>query len=231
MDLTKKVLHMAVISARLGPRFIFECVKYMEKLTLDVQARDKSLKPKALLGQNLIPVEIYGKGIENQSFQVDYQSFRKLFKVSGTNTLVELNDGKKKYNVLVHDLQYNPISDRFQHVDFLVVNMAEDVTAKVPFEFTGTSVAVKDHSGTFVTHMDQLEIKCLPNDLIHTIEVDISPLVDFHTFIRVKDLTLPSNITVLTDAEEVIASVSAPAKEEVAAPVAEVAPVEGTPAA
>lgn len=199
---------------------------YMDSISLDVQTRDKSVKAKDLLKADLIPLEFYGKGIENQSFKVDYQTFRKVYKVAGSNTVIELNvDGKKKLNALVQDVQYDPIHDTFVHVDLVNVKANEEIHTHIPVNLTGMSVAVKDHSGILMHHLHEVEVKCLPKDLVHSIEVDMEPLVDFHSFIRVKDLVVPSGITILNDPEDVVVNVSAPRVEE------ESATVEAAPAA
>ena len=75
----------------------------MDIVTLEIQTRDKNIKAKDHLRQGQIPVEFYGRGLENKSLKVDYQTFRRLYNKAGSNTVVELNvDGKEKVNALVH---------------------------------------------------------------------------------------------------------------------------------
>ena len=200
----------------------------MDTMTLEVQLRDKNLKAKDLLRQNLIPLEYYGKGVENKSFQVDYQTFRRLFRTAGTNTVIELNvDGKEKMNVLVHDLQRDPVTDNIKHVDIINVRMDQEIQTKVPVELTGNAPAVKEQGGILMHHLHEVEIKCLPNDLVHEFTVNVDSLVDFQTFIRVKDLEVPKGITILTGEEDIIATVVAP-KTESDASTEESAEAEGS---
>jgi large subunit ribosomal protein L25 len=187
----------------------------METVSLEVQKRDKQLKAKDLLRENLVPAEYYGHGVENKSFQIDYQSFRKAYRESGNSTIIELKlDGNESLNVLVHDVQYDPVTDLFTHIDFINVKMGEEIHTKVPLEFVGTSLAVKDDQGTLITYISELDIKCLPKDLLHSIEVSIDSLVDFNTHISVQDLVIPEGITVLNAPEDTVASVSPPRAEE-----------------
>lgn len=186
----------------------------MDSMTLDVQPRDKSLKAKELLAMNLIPLEYYGKGVENQSLQVDYQTFRRLYKDAGGNTVIELNVGGKKLNVLVHNVDLHPVTNKIRHVEFINVKMDQVITAMIPLSFVGTAPAVKELGGTLTHNLTEVEIKCLPKDLIHEIEVNVEPIVDFHTSIHVSDLSLPSSVELLTPLEEVIVSASAPREEE-----------------
>ncbi len=90
--------------------------------------------------------------------------------------------------------------------------------------------AVKELAGVLVNNLDQIEVKCLPKDMIHDIEVNIESLVDFTNSIHVGDLNVPSKITVLTPADQLVVSVIAP-RVEVEAPVEAVAaPAEGAAA-
>jgi len=201
-------------------------------MTLEIQARETDRKAKDLLKDQIIPVEYYGNGVKNQSLQVDYQTFRKLFRVSGTNTVIELNiDGKEKKNVLVHNVDFHPVTDQITHIEFINVKMNEEIQTQVPLEFEGVAPAVKELGGTLTHNLDYLEIKCLPKDLLHSWTVNVEPIVDFHTSIRVQDLNLPATVTVLNDPEDVVVSASAPqvedetsedeTKEEAAAPAEE----------
>jgi len=196
----------------------------MDKITLEVQARDKSVKAKDLLAMNLIPAIFYGKGFENKEFQIDYQSFRKAYKQSGSNTIIELKtvDGDT-LSVLATYVQLNPVTDMIVHVDFMNVRMDEAINTEVPLKFVGTSLAIKNDNGTLTSNLSVLKVKCLPKDLVHEIEVSIESLVDFQESIRVKDLIIPKGLTVLAPEEEVVATVVAPREEEEAPVVAEVA--------
>ena len=196
----------------------------MDLMKLEVQSRSKDVKTKDLLKQNIIPMEYYGRGEDNRSLQVDYQTFRRLFRVARTNTVIEIEvDGKDKLNVLVHDLNFDSVTDKITHVDLIAVKMGEAITASVKFEFVGVAPAVKEMGGVLTHTISDVDITCLPKDLIHSIEVDISSIVDFHSPIRIKDLVLPEGITVDIDPEQVVVSASAPkaAEEENDAPEAE----------
>ena len=187
----------------------------MDTMTLEVQLRDKNLRAKDLVNQNLIPLEYYGRGVENKSFQVDYQTFRRLFRAAGTNTIIELNvAGKDAINVLVHDLQRDPVTDNIKHVDLINVRMDQEIHTKVPVELIGTAPAVKEQGGILMHHLHEVEIKCLPKDLVHGFSVSVESLSDFHSFVRVKDLEVPEGINILNGEEDLIATVVAPRTEE-----------------
>ncbi|MFH1284447.1 MAG: 50S ribosomal protein L25 [Candidatus Peregrinibacteria bacterium] len=187
----------------------------MDTVTLDVKNRDLSVKASDLRGKSILPIEYYGRGVKNKSLQADYQSFRRIYKSAGGNTIIKLKlDGDEEVNALVHDVMYDPVSDKIVHVDMINVKMDEVLHTQVPLAFTGVAPAVKELAGTLMTNITEIDVKCLPKDLIHKIEVNVDSLVDFHSFIRVKDLVVPATITVLNSPEDVVATVAAPAKEE-----------------
>lgn len=207
----------------------------MDTMTIGVQTRDSSLKGKDLRVQNLLPAEFYGKGVKNKSLQLNYGEFRRLYRTAGRNTVIELNvDGKEKLNALVHDLQFDPISDQVIHVDFINVRMDQVIHAKIPLKFVGVAPAVKELSGILTYNLDEIDVKCLPKDLISSIEVSVESIVNFHSYVRVKDLAVPANVTVLNPPDEVVVTAVAPKEEEEAAPViaaADVPSATGMPAA
>ena len=115
----------------------------MDNAVLNAQVRDTSKKAKVLRRDNLIPVEFYGKGVENLSLQVDYQTFRRLYREAGDNTVIELKvDGKKDMKVLVQSVEYHPVSDQYIHVDLVNVDMNVEVTAHVHITLEGLAPAV-----------------------------------------------------------------------------------------
>ena len=186
----------------------------METVKLKVEKRDSAIKAKDYKKNGKILLEYYGKGIENISMIADYQEFRRAFAKSGKSTVMELELDGKSLNVLVHDVDYHPVTDKYIMIDVLHVDLNKEVTTKIPLEFVGTSLAVKEAQGTLMTSLEALEVKCLAKDLLHSLEVDISGLVDFSCVIKVSDIKVPEALTVLVDADEVVATVIAPKEEE-----------------
>jgi large subunit ribosomal protein L25 len=187
----------------------------MDKAVLNVQVRDKAVKAKNLRKEGLLVAEFYGHGMENMSLQMDYQEFRKLYREAGENTVIDLVvEGGKTLKVLVHQVEYDPVTDEFQHVDFINVRMDEEVTTNVPIILEGQAPAVKEMGGVLMQNLDELEIRCLPGDLIHEITVNIESLVDFHSSIHVSDISIPGKIAIVTDPERTIVTVTAPREEE-----------------
>lgn len=196
----------------------------MAHITLASDARDTAVHAKDLRKQKKIPAVVYGHGVDNVSMTLDHEAFRKVFKEAGSNTIIDLVlPGGKKQKVLVQDVQRDPIYDTFQHVDFYAVQMTEKLTTEIPFEFVGESNAVKNFGGILVTNLDEVEVRCLPGDLVHSIIIDLAKLENINDSLHIKDIEIPKGLEVLTDMAEMIVTVQAAEEEkeeEVAAPVA-----------
>lgn len=184
----------------------------MENLELNAVSRDISVKAKLIRKQGRIPAVIYGKGEENLFIDFDYQEFRKAYQKAGHNTLVNLNiEGvKEPLEVLIYIVDYDPVTSDFTHIDIRRITRGVEITTEVNITFEGVSEAVKTLGGVLMTNREYIEIKCLPRNLIHDIKVDISVLKDFTSKITVADITVPDNVVVLNEPEEMIVTVNAP---------------------
>ena len=207
----------------------------MEKILLDVKVRDVKVSPNYLRKQRQIPAVFYGDKEKSVALQVDYQTFRKAFERAGGNQVIELNiDGKKK-PVLVHDVQYNPLTDNFDHIDFVSVNMNVEVKADIPVVIVGLAPAVKHIGGILSHRREEHQINLIPAGLATSNQVDVSGLETLHSSIHLSDLQLPSGVKLTGNPDDVVVSISV-VKEEVEptttmeAAVAESAAASGTPA-
>lgn len=201
----------------------------MEAITIDV-TKGRLASGKATRATGMIPVEYYAKDIENQHFMVEYQTFRKVYRKAGKSTIVKMIDEQKnEYPILIHKIQYHPVTDKVIHVDVMAIRKGQKISAKIPLVFIGEAPAVRELGGIFVSNRDEVTIECLPDDLPHEIQVNITKLVDFHTSLTVGDIEAPKGITILDAKDLSIATVSAPRKEE--EEVKPAAPAEGEAAA
>lgn len=188
----------------------------MEKIKLQATTRDvKGKKPAALRNEGLVPVILYGKGKDNLTLSVNKKEFDRAYKMSGGSTIVQVVvDGEKTKNVLIKDVDKHPVNSDILHADFYQVSMKEKITAQIPLTFVGDSKAVIDLSGSLITNKSEVEVECLPADLPHEIEVDISVLEDFESVIHLKDIKMPEGVELKDDPEETVVFVEQPRSEE-----------------
>jgi large subunit ribosomal protein L25 len=203
------------------------------RATLAAQHRDViGKKVAALRRAGKLPAVVYGHGIDSDSVTVDAHEFEQLRRHVGPNALVDLSvDGDKARPVLVHGVQVHPVNRRTLHVDLFLVRMTEELTVDVPLVATGEAPAVTLNSGTLLHPIESVRVRALPDHLPQSIEYSVTSLVDFDTALHVRDLTVPSDVTLLTDGDEIIAKVQPPRVEEEPVVVAEAEGVEGEEAA
>jgi large subunit ribosomal protein L25 len=195
------------------------------RATLAAEHRELTGKKVALLRRaGRLPGVVYGHGIDSDSISVDTHEFEQLRRHTGPNALVDLSvDGAKAQPVLVHGIQVHPVTRRPLHVDLFLVRMTEELTVDVPLVATGESPAVALQGGTLLHPIESVRVRALPDHLPQSIEYSVEGLTDFDTTVHVRDLTMPDDVTLLTDGDEIIAKVQAPRVEE----VVEVAPEVG----
>ena len=197
----------------------------MEKFLIEAAVRDPQTEVrKNLEKQGLIPAELYGHGIANLHLSINQNEFSKILRKAGESTIIEVKAPDGVHNVLIHDVQKHYLNSSPIHVDFYEVKMTEKLTATVALEFTGESDAVKVLGGTLVKVLSEVEVECLPADLPHNIEVDISVLQTFENTILVKDLKVSDKVAIQTATDELVAKVQPPrdVEAELAEPVGEI---------
>ena len=197
--------------------------------TLAAAHREVTGKSVARLRRSgVLPAVVYGHGEASTNVQVDAHDFELLRRRTSPNALVDLAiDGKKAKPVLVHGVQLHPVTRRPLHVDLFLVRMTEELTVDVPLVPVGASPAVELQGGTLLHVAESVRVRALPDHLPQSIDYAIEALVDFDASIYVRDLAIPSDATLLTDGDEVVAKVLPPRVEVEEAPALEAVPAEG----
>jgi large subunit ribosomal protein L25 len=188
-----------------------------DRITLEAHRRTiLGKKVKQMRREGRLPATVYGHEVSPESIEVDARSFRTAYTAAGDNQLIDLLlDGQKPRPVLVHSTQIDPRKNMAIHVEFYQANLKEKLTAHIPINIIGEAPAVRE--GLMVlTVLDAVELECLPTDLPHDIEVDISGLAAVGDAIHVRDLQVDrSKCELKTDLDEVVVLISAPqAREE-----------------
>ena len=181
---------------------------------LQASKREGKTTAAELRAEGKVPAILYGPKQEPVSVAIPYNDMEKAFKEAGESTLVELHDGTDSHDVLIHEVQFDPVSDNIIHVDFYVVERGKKIEVSVPLVFEGLSPAEKNLGAVLVKVMYEIEVESLPRNLPHNIVVDVTTLTDFDSKILVKDLPLSEGVELVTDGEEVVAAVSQPQEEE-----------------
>ena len=171
-------------------------------------------KVKRLRKQGILPVHMYGSGIESQALQAELGELRRVLPRVGTNIPVSVAvDGSDDENIcFVREVQRHPVTEDLLHVDFIRVDITQTISAEVPITLIGSAPATQQ-GGTLLQPLTSLLVEALPMNIPVSVEADVSGLDDFEKSIVVSDITVADNVTVLTDSDEFVARVTPPRVE------------------
>lgn len=196
----------------------------MEKYTLAIEKRKLFGKQlRKLRRENIVPANIFGKGIDSISVQSKLLDLQKVFKKAKNTQLVYLKLDKDEYPVLIQALQKDPVSNAILHADFRKVNLKEKVETLVPVEITGELPVVKNGEADVLILTHEITVECLPTDIPEKIIISITELSGIGAEIKVKDLPKKTTYVYVDDPEKDIVQIVAAQKEEIPVPVAPVA--------
>ncbi len=202
----------------------------MERMIINVEKREEVGKgaARSLRRANRIPAVLY-RGGDSQPVKFSKKELLQFINsTAGQQVMVNLQfgDGSSKL-ALMKDYQVDPAKGDLLHVDFFEVSLTEKVKVHVHVTIVGESIGVKRDGGILQYLLREIEVECLPDKIPGRIELDISGL-EIGQSLHVSDIKLGEGVKVLTDLDEVIVNVIAPAVEEVAAPVEAAAAPEVT---
>lgn len=200
-----------------------------EKIELKVEKREvQGKKVRFLRNKGVVPVHLFGHNVDSLTLQGDAVILHKVLSQAGKTRLIDLKVGKsqKSHNVMVREVQKDPIKGSLLHIDFYEVNMAEKIRVEVPIVLVGESPALKIRENMLNQNLSSLLIECLPDKMPDRVPVDISIIKEVDQAVHVKDVVL-QDVVIMNEPDLVIAKVSLRPVEV----VEEVKPAAGAEAA
>ncbi|HXH28138.1 MAG TPA: 50S ribosomal protein L25, partial [Candidatus Polarisedimenticolia bacterium] len=183
-----------------------------------------AVKGRATVGKNnsrrlrrmgLIPAVVYGGGGAPVPVAVEPKSLLQiLHSESGVNTIfqLDLEGADERRHVMIKDYQTDPVKDRLMHADLLRIAMDEVIEVDVPLHIVGEAVGVKVDGGILDHVTRDIRIACLPGNIPEQIRIDVSAL-KIGDALRVSDLAADDRYRILSEPEQTLVVISAPAKE------------------
>jgi large subunit ribosomal protein L25 len=159
---------------------------------------------KELLGQDMMPAVVYGPKQEATPVTIGLLAFKRLLREGGETSVIDLTGLGKPMQVLIHEVDRDPVTTSPRHADFYAIEKGAKVEVAVPFTFIGESPAVKA-GASMVKVMHELDISADAASLPHELEIDISGLENVGDQIHVKDVKLPAGVTTEVEGDEVVA--------------------------
>ena len=203
------------------------------QLTLNVFPRTQTGRSasRRLRKANKVPAILYGKHTSPEKIALEGTELVKLLKaVAGRSVLIELQvpERAEKPLSILQEIQRDPITDKYLHVDLHEVKADEKFEIEVPVHIFGESFGVKNESGVLEIASHTLKVRCLPKDLPAVIPVDVTPLKVGET-VKVSEMKPIPGVEFLDHKGQPVVSCVEPVAEIVVeVPVAaEAVPVEG----
>lgn len=167
-----------------------------EKISLALEARDiHGKKVKSLRSEGIVPVVVYGAGMESQSAQVAEGVFEKAYRKAGRHTPLTLSVGSKKRIAMIKEVDVDPVTHRILHVSFHAVKASDPVVTSVPIRLTGEGESLAEKEGLVVLQaIEEIEIRALPMELPDSLEVSILELKEAGDRVTVGDIKLPEGV-------------------------------------
>lgn len=185
----------------------------MQQLTVEKREKTGSKANSALRDGGKMPGVVYGRTHESTSITLGIAQFEKVWKEAGESSVITLKGSEHDTEVLINDVDVDPVTGHARHVDFYAIEKGKKVEVEVPLAFEGIAPAEKELGGIVIKVLHDLPIEAFPKDLPHEIVVDLTVLKNFESQILVKDLILPAGVTATVEPEEVVVTISQATEE------------------
>ena len=203
----------------------------MEQIELEVTDREiLGKKVRFLRHQGTTPVHLFGHRIKSVALQCDTAKLQRVLAQAGQTRFIslKLDNEKSPRTVMVREVQREARTGELLHVDFYQVRMEEKVKVEVPVVLVGEAPALKSKENMLMQELNTLTVECLPARMPNSVELDLSSLTEPEQVVRVKDIELDEELTILNEPELVVVKISSRPVEKIeeAVVVEEAAPQE-----
>ena len=176
-------------------------------LTAEAGRRTGSSDARRLRADGQIPAVVYGHGMDPLSVSVDRRELRQaLSGAAGMNTILDLTVDGTVYPSLIKEIQRHPVRRSVQHIDFIQVNLNEEIVVAIPVTLEGEAKEVSAHNGLVDLSMNELQVRTTPRNIPDRVTIDVSEMT-MDTVIRVEDIPLPSGVVAEADADAPVVTV------------------------
>lgn len=185
-------------------------------MTTTLQATKRETKKRSVLTQlrkdGQLAAVLYGYKTETTPIALDYKETAKAVQKYGYTSVFQIDLDGKKVNAILTDIQRDAIKGHVKHVDFLAINMSEELEVEVPISLIGDSVGVRE-GGVLTQPNHTLKVKVKPSDIPDVVEVDVSALAVGDT-LSVGDVKDKFDFVIMAEDDFTLATVTPPAPPE-----------------
>ncbi len=187
---------------------------------MTTSAAQLQLQPRELLGKKvgrlrragIVPVHLYGPGIESRSLQCASRQLIPILAAAGASSPINVTiEGESGAHLaFAREIQWDPKRDSVLHVDLLAADVSRPVTAQVNVVLNGEAPGAVRAGGTVTQLLFSIEVSALPLEMPAQADVDLAVLTSEDSVLRAGEIPLPSGAALLTDAEEMVARIDVP---------------------
>jgi large subunit ribosomal protein L25 len=172
--------------------------------------------------EGMVPITVYGGGAETVAAVAPLSELAAILRTeAGRNTIFTIDvEGVGESEVMFHDRQIDPVRGRLIHADLTRLVKGQKIEVTVPLHLVGEPIGVKEKQGVLEQIIREIEIRCEPREIPDSLDVDVSNL-DVHDVLHVSDIPVSDTVEILTDADQVIATVGIVKEEAAPAPTLE----------
>jgi large subunit ribosomal protein L25 len=163
----------------------------------------------------IIPAVIFSKTLDSVMIQIPIGEFTKVYKEAGKTHVIDVICDNESYSTIIHGIDIHPVKHLPRHVDFLAVDLKQKVEAEVPVVITGEARGVKENGLVLSQPIDTIKVSCLPDNIPNQLEIDITNLLEIGDHVSISDLVVNSNVEIIDELDDVIATLVAQSVEVV----------------
>jgi large subunit ribosomal protein L25 len=173
-----------------------------------------SASSRRLVATDVIPAVVYGQGMQPLQISVERRALRvALSGPAGTNTVLDLTVDGTVYPAIVKDMQRHPVRRTVQHVDFIQINLKDDITVSIPVRLEGESKVVMSAGGFVDLTLNDIEVVTTPRLIPDEFVIDITDFT-LDTVITIADIPMPEGVVPTADPDVPVVTVVGPIAEE-----------------
>ncbi|MEO1589722.1 MAG: 50S ribosomal protein L25/general stress protein Ctc [Cyanobacteria bacterium J06632_22] len=187
------------------------------ELSIECQKRGEGEKPKALRRDGVLPAVLYGHdGTNSVDLKVNTHQAEALLRKAVVNkSVINVNVPDISWNgkVILREVQSHPWKNQIYHLSFFSIADQDELELTMPIHYSGEAKGVKNDGGMLDTVMTEMQIKCAPDKIPQTLDINVSDL-GVGDSLHLGQIVLPEGVSAVGDADQMVVSVLAPRKSD-----------------